>query len=191
MPAWFIAVPGPKAVVDLWHVMQSALVGMWPLPCAFGVTPVNTIPVGLAAWHVVQPLVIPLWFITPEFGPRLPFAWHVVHARLVGRWFAGLPPVTPIPNDTVELWHVEQSADVVWCPAPCAFGVTPANTFPAAPTAWQAMQPLVIPLWFIAVPAKLVKLPAAWQLSQVAVVGRWFAGLVLRFDTPVKLFPVS
>ena len=49
MPAWFIAVPGPKAVVDLWQVAQSAPVGMWPLPCAFGVTPVNAIPVGLAA----------------------------------------------------------------------------------------------------------------------------------------------
>ena len=52
---------------------------MWPVPCAFGVTPVNAIPVGLAAWQVVQPFEMPLWFITPEFVPRLPLAWHVVH----------------------------------------------------------------------------------------------------------------
>ena len=69
---------------------------MWPVPCGFGVTPVNAIPVGLAAWQVVQPLVMPLWFITPEFGPRLPLAWHIVHAWLVGMWFAGLPPVAPL-----------------------------------------------------------------------------------------------
>ena len=81
---WFIAVPGPNAEVLLWQATQSDEVGMWPVPCGFGVTPVNTIPVALAAWHVVQPLVMPLWLITPEFGPRLPFAWHVVHVAVVG-----------------------------------------------------------------------------------------------------------
>jgi hypothetical protein len=39
IPAWFIAVPGPKALVDLWQVAQSDVVGMWPLPCGTGVTP--------------------------------------------------------------------------------------------------------------------------------------------------------
>ena len=46
--AWFIAVP-TKLVVDLWQLAQSAVVGMCPVPCGFGVTPVNAIPVALAA----------------------------------------------------------------------------------------------------------------------------------------------
>ena len=51
---------------------------------------------------------MPLWFITP--GTRLfGFVWHSVQAWVVGRWFAGLPPVTPLLNDVVELWHVAQS----------------------------------------------------------------------------------
>ena len=69
-----IAVPGPNAVVDLWHVSQPAVVGMCPVPIGFGVTPVNAVPVALAAWQLVQPLLTPVWFITPEFGPVLPFA---------------------------------------------------------------------------------------------------------------------
>jgi hypothetical protein len=101
MPLWFIAVPA-KLVVDLWQVAQSAVVGMCPLPCGFGVTPVNATPVALAAWQVVQPLVMPLWFITP--GTRLfGLVWHSVHAWFVGTWFAGLPPVTPLLNEVVEL----------------------------------------------------------------------------------------
>ncbi len=58
-----IAVPGPNAVVDLWQVAQSDVVGMWPLPCGFGVTPAYGVPVTAAAWHVVQPLTMPVWFI--------------------------------------------------------------------------------------------------------------------------------
>ena len=49
MPVCTISVPGPNAVVDLWQVAQSAVVGMWPLPCGFGVTPANGVPVTLAA----------------------------------------------------------------------------------------------------------------------------------------------
>ena len=48
-----------------------------------------------------------------------------------------------------------------------------------------------MPVWFIAVPAKVVKLVAEWQVSHVALVGTWFDGLVLRLVTPVKLLPVS
>ena len=66
---WFIAVPGPNAVVELWQLSHAAVVGMWPATCGFGVTPANTIPVGLAAWHVTHPLAIPLWFIG-VFGPN-------------------------------------------------------------------------------------------------------------------------
>ena len=39
IPVWFIAVPGPNAVVDLWQVAQSPVTGMCPVPCGFGVTP--------------------------------------------------------------------------------------------------------------------------------------------------------
>ena len=62
----------------------------------------------------------------------------------------------------------------------------------AMPVSWQLTHvAAATTVWFIFVPAKLVKLPTAWQLSQVAVVGMWLAGLVLRLDTPVKLLPVS
>ena len=57
--------------------------------------------------------------------------------------------------------------------------------------AWQVVQPEAMPVWFIAVPEKLVKFVGEWHVSQVAVVGTWFAGFVLRFVTPVKLLPVS
>ena len=49
IPVWFIAVPGPNTVVDLWHVAQSAVVAICPAPCATGVTPKNASPVALAA----------------------------------------------------------------------------------------------------------------------------------------------
>ncbi len=63
IPVCTIAVPGPNAVVDLWQVAQSDVVGMWPLPCGFGVTPAYGVPVTAAAWQVVQPELMPLWFI--------------------------------------------------------------------------------------------------------------------------------
>ena len=171
IPLWFIGVPGPKAVVELWQVAQSVLVGMWPAPCGLGVTPTNTTPLVPTAWQVLHPLLIPVWFITPEFGPVLPFAWHSVHAWVVGMWLAGMPPVTLLLKDVVEPWQVEQSAVVAMCPAPCGRGVTPAKAMPVAPTAWQVAQPLVIPVWFIAVPENVVKLLLEWQLSHVALVG--------------------
>mgnify|MGYP007034183953 CR=1 FL=1 len=82
MPLWTIAVPGPKMLVDLWQLAQSALVGMCPAPCASGVTPKNAVPVLPTAWQVLQPLVRPLWFITP--GLMLAPVWHSVHACVVG-----------------------------------------------------------------------------------------------------------
>jgi hypothetical protein len=107
MPVWFIAVPA-KLVVDLWQVAQSAVVGMCPLPCGLGVTPVKAVPVALAAWQVVQPLLMPLWFITPGLNDVV-LVWHSVHAAVVGMWLAGLPLVTPALNAVVELWQVEHS----------------------------------------------------------------------------------
>ena len=49
IPAWFIAVPDRTPWSSLWQVAHSAVVGMWPAPCGFGVTPVNAVPVVLAA----------------------------------------------------------------------------------------------------------------------------------------------
>ena len=53
IPVWFIAVPGPKAVVLLWQVEQSSEVGMWfePLP--------TTPPAPV--WQEAQPEVMPEW----------------------------------------------------------------------------------------------------------------------------------
>ena len=87
--------------------------------------------------------------------------WQLVHASVVGMWFEGLPPVMPVVNDVVELWQLEQSP-VVGCTGSCAAVgrvtiVTPAKLLPVA---WQVAQPLVMPAWFIAVPAKLVKFDA-------------------------------
>jgi hypothetical protein len=138
IPVCTIAVPGPKALVDLWQSAQSDVVGMCPLPCGFGVTPANGVPVTAAAWQVVQPVLMPLWFIAvPAKVVKLVAAWHISHAELVGMWFDGLvftvtpvnvlpvswqvaqPEVIPLwfigvpgPNAVVDLWHSAQS-DVV------------------------------------------------------------------------------
>ena len=72
----------------------------------------------------------------------------------------------------VELWQVEQSSDVVKCVvgASCLrTGVTPAKLMPSP---WQLVQLLVMPTWFIGVPAKLVNWAAAWQVSHDRLVGR-------------------
>jgi len=45
-------------------------------------------------------------------------------------------------------------------PLPCGFGVTPAYGVPLTAAAWQVVQPLAMPLWFIAVPANVVKADA-------------------------------
>ena len=58
------------------------------------------------------------------------------------------------------------------------------------PVSWQVAHRLVMPAWFIGVPAKVVKLLGAWQVSHAAVVGMWFAGLVTTV-TPAKLLPVA
>ena len=91
-----------KLEVDLWQLAQSAVVGMCPAPWGFGVTPAKAVPVALAAWQVVQPLLMPLWFITPGLNVVV-LLWHSVQACVVGMWFAGLPPVTPLLNDVVEV----------------------------------------------------------------------------------------
>ena len=51
-------------------------------------------------------------------------------------WFAGLPPVTPIPYDTVELWQVEHSPVVGWLGIWAGVGrvtiVTPVKLLPVS-----------------------------------------------------------
>ena len=71
----------------------------------------------------------------------------------------------------VELWHVSQAAEVVMWLLGLKSGVTPWNAAPL----WQVEQPLVIPVWFMVVPAKLAV--DLWQVSQLAVVGIWFVPL--------------
>ena len=107
--------PVANDTVDVWQVAQSAVVGMCPVPCGFGVTPVKAIPVALAAWQVVQPPAMPVWFIC-------------VPAKLV-----------------VDLWQVAQSAVVGMWPVPCGFGVTPVKAIPVALAAWHVVQPAADP----------------------------------------------
>ena len=57
--AWLI-LPPAKVVVPVWQPSHEAVVGMWPVPCGLGVTPVKAIPLTAAAWHVVQPVVMPV-----------------------------------------------------------------------------------------------------------------------------------
>ena len=135
--AWFIGAPAnpPTAVfVAAWQPTQSAVVGMCPAPSGFGViATANVLPVVAAMWQSVHLLVIPVWFITPDFGPTLPFAWHSEHAAVVGMWFVGMPPVTPVLNDTVDVWQLSHGAVVTGCPVPCGVGTTPSNFIPVAP----------------------------------------------------------
>jgi hypothetical protein len=92
--------------------------------------------------------------------------WHSAQAWFVGMWFGGLPPTTPLANETVEVWHVPQSAAVGMWLAGFVRTATPVKLWPAA---WHAAQPLVMPAWFIAVPAKLAV--DLWQVAQSALVG--------------------
>src|SRR6266704_265854 len=46
-----------------------------------------------------------------------------------------------------------------------------------------------MPVWFMVVPPKAVKLLTAWQDSQAAAVGRWLAGLATGV-MPVKAWPL-
>ncbi len=166
IPVWFICVPA-KLDVDLWHVAQSAVVGMCPVPCGFGVTPVKAVPVALAAWQVVQPEVMPLWFITP--GTRLfGLVWHVAHAAVGRKVIGRLAPDHAaaergrrrVAGRTIARSRVIRVLGQVG-------RVTIVTPKKLLPVSWQVAQPAVIPVWFICVPAKLVKLPAAWQVSQV------------------------
>ena len=47
---------------------------------------------------------MPVWFITPGLYDD-GLVWHSVHAAVVGMWFAGLPPLTPVLNEVVEVWQ--------------------------------------------------------------------------------------
>jgi hypothetical protein len=51
MPVWFMGVFGPKAVVLVWHVEQSCVVGMWL--AGLPTTPPEPV------WQLAQPDVMP------------------------------------------------------------------------------------------------------------------------------------
>jgi hypothetical protein len=85
------------------------------------------------------------------------------------------------PRKLVKLlWQVEQSAPFVgmWPVVGFETGVTPWYAVPL----WQVAQ-VVMPVWFIAVPVKLVVL--LWQVEQSSVVGRWFVPLPTTPPVPV------
>ncbi len=134
--------PVPAKLVKLlvlWQLSQAApRYGICP-PLApgdggcIGTTPAKLIP---GAWHVAQPVTMPVWFITPDPGAVLPPAWHSVQAWVVGRWLAGLPPVTPVVNDVVELWQLEHSPLGGWLGSCAVVGrvtiVTPVKLLPSS-----------------------------------------------------------
>ena len=83
----------------------------------------------------MQPVVIPVWFITPGFM-LCGLVWQRLQAWLVGMWLLGLPPLTPVVNDVVDVWHVEHSPEGGWPGSCAAVGrvtmVTPKNVLPVS-----------------------------------------------------------
>ena len=108
---------------------------------------------------------------TPDPGAVLPPAWHSVQAWVVGRWLAGLPPVTPVVNDVVELWQLAHSPLGGWLASCAVVGrVTIVTPVKLLPSSWQLEQAvLATALWLILPPVKV--LVPVWQLSHEAVVG--------------------
>ena len=100
----------------------------------------------------------------------------------------------PVVNDVVDEWQVAHSP-VLGCAASCAAvgRVTIVTPNQLLPVSWQVAHVVAVTgAWFIAVPAKLVKLLAAWQLSQVAVPnGMWFVGAVFTTGVPLNVFPAA
>jgi hypothetical protein len=100
----------------------------------------------------------------------LPFAvvplWQDAQPVVMPVWFIAAPPL----KLAVDLWQVSQAALVTMCVAGLNNGVTPANAAPL----WQVAQPLVMPAWFMVVPAKLAV--DLWQVSQLVAVGIWLFG---------------
>ena len=75
----------------------------------------------------------------------------------------------------IDLWQVSQVVIVVgtWL---LGLTTTVLVTAKLVPLAWQVVQPVVMPLWFMAVPANEVV--DRWQVSHVViVVGIWLLGL--------------
>ena len=68
MPVCTISVPGPYAVVDLWQVAQSAIVGMWFGPIPIGVTPRNAVPFAVDWWQLSHAAVVGMCPVPIGFG---------------------------------------------------------------------------------------------------------------------------
>ena len=83
--AWLI-LPPVKVAVPVWQLSHEAVVGMWPAPCASGVTPANGAPVGAAAWQLVQlPAAMPAWFIGVPGPKALVEVWQLAQSIVVGK----------------------------------------------------------------------------------------------------------
>jgi hypothetical protein len=81
----------------------------------------------------------------------------------------------------IDLWQVSQVVIVVgtWL---LGLTTTVLVTAKLVPLAWQVVQPVVIPVWFIAAPP-LNEVVEVWQVSQAAEVEMWVLGL-LKGVTP-------
>jgi hypothetical protein len=153
MPVWFIVVLGPNAVVLLWQVEQSSVVGTWfaglpttpPAP-VWQVAQTEVMPEWLKVapakltkllWQVTQSAEVAMWVegfetgVTPE---KLLPLWQVVQPEVIPVWFMAVLG----PKVVVLLWQVEQSSAVGMC-------VAGLPTTPPAPV-WQVAQPDVMPV---------------------------------------------
>ena len=129
----------------------------------------------LAEWQVSQAAVVGMW-VAPGVtmlipAKLLPVAWQVAQAVMIPSWFIAAPVKS---LNFAAGWQLSQPAVNGMCPADGVTIVTPKKLLPVA---WQVAQPLLIPVWFIGAPAKLVNALAEWQLSQAAVVGTCVAGV--------------
>ncbi len=81
----------------------------------------------------------------------MPQTWHSAHGCVVGMWFAGMPPVMLVANDTVEPWQVPHSP-VVGCVAVVGRVTTIGVPTKLLPFSWQVAHVVpVTTLWTISV----------------------------------------
>src|SRR5512142_2913812 len=93
--------------------------------------------------------------VTP--AKLLPVAWQVAQPEVIPAWFIAVLAKFVNLDAACQVSH---AAVVGICVAGGVTIVTPKKLLPAA---WQVAQAEAMPAWFIAVPAKLVKLDAEWQ----------------------------
>ena len=73
----------------------------------------------------------------------------------------------PCANEVVEEWQPSQAPLCGWFASCAVVGrVTIVTPYQLIPFSWQLAQPLLMPVWLMVVPEKLVNFEAEWQLSQ-------------------------